>query len=81
MAKELLVAESSPIDPDLVRTNVLDALRAHPSERQMQALAAVQRGEVDIEDRPMDGEIAVQIGDLTVVVDRDRCLSRGSDPG
>ena len=79
MAKEFLVAESSPIDPDLVRTNVLEALRAHPTERQMQALAAVQRGEVDIEDRPLLGEIAVQIGDLTVVVDRDQCLDKGPE--
>lgn len=64
------------LDPERIRTCVLDALRhLEPSDRQLEALAAISRGEVDIEDDPVVGQIVVQIGDLSVVVDRSECVS------
>ena len=73
------MSHSGQLDPERIRTRVLDALRdLAPSDRQLEALAAISRGEVDIEDDPVVGEILVQIGDLTVVVARDQCVDNGS---
>lgn len=74
------MSHSGQLDPERIRTRVLDALRdLQPSDRQLEALAAISRGEVDIEDNPVVGEILVQIGDLSVIVDRSECLS--PEPG
>lgn len=65
----------TPLDPDRLRTSVLDALHALPGEVELEALHAVERGEIEIDDDPAGDELHIQIGDVTVVVERARCES------
>jgi hypothetical protein len=62
-----------PLDPERTRNEVLDALHDMPLSLELEALHAVERGEVDLEDRPIDDELVVRVGDITVTVDRHRC--------
>ena len=70
----ILAPNSSPIDPERIRLRVLDALRVQPDHAHLEALKAATRGEIDIDDRPFDDEIVVQIGDVTVVITRSSVL-------
>ena len=72
-----MAPNSSPIDPELVRSRVLDALRVQPDDAHLAALTAVLRGEIDIDDRPHDDEIVVQIGEVTVVINRSSVAEDG----
>ena len=65
-----MAPNSSPIDPERIRRRVLEALRAEPDHAHLDALKAALRGDIDIDDRPLDDEIVVQIGDVTVVITR-----------
>lgn len=80
-AEEALVADAA-LDPDLLRSAFLLALEDHPEHVRARALAAVARGELDLEDRPDEGSIMVQVGDVTVTVDRSTCTDprRRPDP-
>lgn len=73
---EELMADPEAVDPVLFRAAFLAGLHDHPVDRQRLALVAIDRGEVDIDDRPEEGRIVIQIGDLTVTVDRDECTRR-----
>jgi hypothetical protein len=64
-----------PLDPDRTRNEVLEALHDMPSPLELEALHAVERGEVDLEDRPIDDELVVRVGEITVTVDRHRCVA------
>lgn len=66
-------------DPDLLRANVLAALHELSAPTELEALHAIDRGEIDIEERPSDDELLVRIGDLTVVVERSACVAAVED--
>jgi hypothetical protein len=66
---------SGRFDPDLLRSRVLDALHEMPGRAELDALHAIDRGEIDIEERPVDDELLVRIGELTVVVARSACVT------
>ncbi len=66
-------------DPELLRTNVLEALHQLSVPTELEALHAIDRGEIDIEERPADDELLVRIGELTVVVERSACVAAYED--
>lgn len=61
-------------DPDLLRDRVLAALHELSAPTELEALHAIDRGEIDIEERPTEDALLVRIGDLTVVVERSACV-------
>lgn len=75
--------ERERLDPDLIRARIRDAIQGLEPDTQLDALQAVQRGEVDFSIGPTDREIWVQIGDLTVILDMDDCVppDGSEDPG
>lgn len=63
------------IDPDRVRSKVLEALHELPGGAELEALHAVDRGDLHIELGSFSNELIVHIGDLTITVDRADCLA------
>ena len=72
-AHRLHPMNDSPLDPDVVRRRTLDALDVLPVDARLDALVAVERGDLEIELCPFTGELTIQIGGLRVVLDRARC--------
>ncbi len=66
-------------DPDLLRAHVLAALHELSVPTELEALHAIDRGEIDIEERPTDDELLVRIGEVTVVVERSACVAPVED--
>lgn len=62
-------------DPDLLRDRVLAALHELSVPAELEALHAIDRGEIDIEEQPTEDALLVRIGDVTVVVERSACLT------
>ena len=62
-------------DPDLLRDRVLAALHELSVPTELEALHAIDRGEIDIEERPADDALIVRIGAVTVVVERSACVT------
>ena len=66
--------DPSRIDPDRVRLCVLEALHELPGGTELEALHAVDRGELHIELGSFKEELIVHIGDLTITIDRSSCV-------
>lgn len=66
--------EPGNLDPDRVRTCVLEALHAMPGVTELEALHAVERGDLVIELGAFEHQLLVRIGDLQLTIDRADCL-------
>ena len=63
------------LDPEIIRTRIRAAIQELPADSQLQALSAVQKGQVDLSLGPTREEIWVQLGDLTVILDLADCVA------
>lgn len=71
------MSHTTRFDPDLLRARVLAALHQLSVPTELEALHAIDRGDLDIEERPAEDALLVRIGDLTVVVERSACVTTG----
>ena len=72
-AQRLHPMNDSPLDPDVVRRRTLDALDVLPVDARLDALVAVERGDLEIELCSFTGELTIRIGTLRVILDRASC--------
>ena len=75
------MAQPERLDPEIIRLRIRAALQQLPPASQMQALDAVQHGDVELTLAPTEDEIWVRIGDLTVILDPNDCLGPEPDGG
>ncbi len=66
---------TTKFDPDLLRDCVLDRLHEFSVPTELEALHAIDRGDIDIEEGPSEDELVVRIGEVTVVVQRSSCVA------
>lgn len=62
------------VDPDLVKSRVLELLDDRPGDERSEVLSAAVGGDFELYDMPFDGEVAVRIGGHTYVIERELCL-------